>query len=321
MFKNLSLNNSLFRIFIIFLFISISANTSGHQKIAFKEVSQTFQGNLYALQKKETGSFYSKNQVFKSEQTENKKVVSLFIILILMLMVLIYFFYQTSQLKQKIKLKDTKQKIQLDIINAGIGAQELERKRIASFLHDNINSLLASAGLHLNVFTTQNNIESEEITKAKSILEDAHDQLRDMSHELIPTLLVRFGLVYALEDLCEKNSNSSIHFEFLSTISTDKRYNEKFEMKLYFIVSELFSNIIKHSEAKSAQISLREKQNQFEIIILDKGKGFNIGKAKDIEGFGINRIRARIKKMKGSLAIESKMNEGTKIKIKIPLHL
>jgi two-component system NarL family sensor kinase len=108
--------------------------------------------------------------------------------------------------------------------------------------------------LHLNVFTTQNQYKSEEIQKTKAILAEAHDLLRDMSHDLVPTLLVRFGLIYALEDLCERNSNSSITFEFSSTIATEKRYVEKFEMKLYFIVSELFNNIIKHSEAQKAEI-------------------------------------------------------------------
>lgn len=258
-------------------------------------------------------------ELHKYEQLRNKKVVSLLIILIVILFFLFYFFYENNRLKQKIKRKDIKQKILLNVINAGIDSQEIERKKIAAFLHDNINSLLSSAGLHLNVFTTQNNINSEEIQKTKAILAEAHDLLRDMSHDLVPALLVRFGLIYALEDLCERNSNSDITFEFSSTISTDKRYVEKFEMKIYFIVSELFNNVIKHSEAKKTTISLVEKNNQFIILIQDNGKGFLTKRTKDAEGFGLNRIRARIKKFKGSFSIDSKRNEGTTIKIKIPL--
>lgn len=102
----------------------------------------------------------------------------------------------------------------------------MERKKNASFLHDNVNSLLSSAVLHLNVFTTQNNINSEEIQKTKAIVAEVHDLLRALSHELVPALLVRFGLIYALEDLCERNSNSNIFFDFSSTIPTEKRYVE-----------------------------------------------------------------------------------------------
>jgi len=259
------------------------------------------------------------NQLKMSEQLRNKKIVSLSIVIIVIIFFLFYFLYQNNKLKQKIKRKDTKQKILLDIINSGIDTQEIERKKIASFLHDNINSLLSSAGLHLNTFTAQNDIKSDEIQKAKAILSEAHELLRDMSHDLVPSLLVRFGLIYALEDLCEKNSNSAIEFEFSSSIPTSRRYLEKFEMKIYFIVSELFNNIIKHSDAKKARLSLTEKNNQLILSIHDDGIGFRTQKLKDVEGFGLNRIRARIKKYKGSLSITSKENEGTKIKIQIPL--
>lgn len=259
------------------------------------------------------------NQSIKPEQLRNKKIVSLSIILTLIIFLLLYFLYQNNKLKQKIKRKDTKQKILLNIINSGIDSQEAERKKIASFLHDNINSLLSSAGLHLNTFTAQHNIESNEIKKSKAILSEAHELLRDMSHDLVPSLLVRFGLIYALEDLCEKNSNSAIEFEFSSSIPTSKRYAEKFEMKIYFIVSELCSNITKHSNAEKAILSLAEKENQLILRIHDDGIGFKTQKLKDAEGFGLNRIRARIKKYKGSLSIVSKENKGTKIKIEIPL--
>ncbi|KAF2340902.1 sensor histidine kinase [Flavobacterium tistrianum] len=257
--------------------------------------------------------------ISKSEQLRNKKIVSLSIILTIIIFLLFYFLYQNNKLKQKIKRKDTKHKILLDIINSGIDSQEAEHKKIASFLHDNINSLLSSAGLHLNTFTAQNNVESNEIQKAKTILSEAHELLRDMSHDLVPSLLVRFGLIYSLEDLCEKNSNSAIEFEFSSSIPTSRRYAEKFEMKIYFIVSELFSNIMKHSNAQKAKLTLNEKENQLILRIHDDGIGFKTQKLKEAEGFGLNRIRARIKKYKGSLSIVSKENQGTKIKIGIPL--
>ncbi|WP_235832333.1 sensor histidine kinase [Flavobacterium zhairuonense] len=253
------------------------------------------------------------------EQLKNKKVVSLTIVLIIILFFLFYFFYQNNKLKQKIRRKDIKQKILLNVINSGIDSQEIERKKIASFLHDNVNSLLSSAGLHLNTFTAQNKIESEEIKKTKAILTEAHDLLRDISHDLVPSLLVRFGLLYALEDLCERNSNTTIDFVFSSKISTSKRYTEKFEMKIYFIVSELFSNIIKHSNATKAEIFLNENQNNFTIKIKDDGIGFNTKKTNGTEGFGLNRIRARVKKFKGNFEVISKANQGTTIKIKIPL--
>lgn len=301
---------SVFRFFIsLLLFFAVKATSLAQPKDTV---------NTKALQTQVDNKTTIK-PISKSEQLRNKKIVSLSIILTVIIFLLLYFLYQNNKLKQKIKRKDTKQKILLDIINSGIDSQEAEHKKIASFLHDNINSLLSSAGLHLNTFTAQNNIKSDEIQKAKAILSEAHELLRDMSHDLVPSLLVRFGLIYSLEDLCEKNSNSAIEFEFSSFIPTSRRYAEKFEMKIYFIVSELFSNITKHSNAKKAKLSLTEKDNQLVLRIYDDGIGFKTQKLKDVEGFGLNRIRARIKKYKGSLSIVSKENQGTKIKIQIPL--
>lgn len=242
-------------------------------------------------------------------------MISLFVISI----ILFYFFYQNTKLKQKNRLKDIQGKIQQNIINASIDGQESERKKIALFLHDNISALLSSAGMHLNVFSTQNEPVSEEILKTKFILEEAHDKVRDLSHELLPTLLVRFGLFYALEDLCEKNSNSTMLFEYYCTIPSKTRYHEKFEMRIYFIISELLNNIIKHSEASIANISLTEDNSNLIINVSDNGKGYKTNKFHIIEGFGLNQIRARIKNLKGEITVKSKIDMGTSIRIEVPI--
>jgi two-component system NarL family sensor kinase len=232
---------------------------------------------------------------------------------------LFYFLFQNSKLKQKNKLKDIKSKIQENIINASISGQELERKKIASFLHDNISALLSTAGLHLSVFSSKNQLQSEEILKTKLILREAHDKVRDLSHELLPSLLTRFGLFYALNDLCEKNSNSSISFEYSSTIEKTIRYDEDFEMKIYFIIMELSNNIIKHSNATNAFISVEEKTKSLFIHVRDNGKGFESDEYNIIEGFGLNQIKARINNIGGEITIISKIKAGTSIQIKAPI--
>lgn len=302
---------SFFRFYIFFaLLTSLNGSFAANQQKSISEKK-----NITVVENSK------KNNPSQPKNIRDKQIISLSIVLVILLFFLFYFFYENNKLRRKIKRKDIKQKILLNVINAGIDSQEVERKKIASFLHDNINSLLSSVGLHIKTFTTQNEVKSDEIQKAKDILQEAHDLLRDMSHDLVPTLLVRFGLIYALEDLCERNSNSHINFEFSSAILTEKRYIEKFEMKVYFIVTELFNNIVKHSDAQKAKISLSEKNNQFVIIIHDNGRGFETEKLNNVEGFGLNRIRARIKKYKGNISITSKTNEGTSVKIQVPLPL
>jgi two-component system NarL family sensor kinase len=263
--------------------------------------------------------YKSKQCKLIEEQSKNKKIVLIILFLALCATIFVYFFIQNIRLKQKNRLKDIQSKVQENIINASIDGQELERKKIAAFLHDNISSLLSSAGMHLRVFSSLTNSQTEEIIKTKRILDEAHKQIRNLSHELMPSLLVRFGLLFALEDLCEKTSNSRLKIDFNSAISIKKRYNEDFEMKLYFIITELINNIIKHSNANNAIITMNEVEAQLIIDVTDNGSGFKNNQFETLEGFGINQIRARINNMKGEFNINSILNKGTTISLKIPI--
>jgi signal transduction histidine kinase len=263
--------------------------------------------------------YKTKQHLLLEKQSKNKKISIIVISSLLLIIILFYFLFQNTRLKQNNKLKDLQSKIQENIINASINGQELERKKIASFLHDNISALLSSAGLHLSVFTSQNQSPPQEILKTKAILEEAHDKVRDLSHELMPTLLARFGLFYALEDLCEKNSNSVIQFKYSSVVPTKTRYNEEFEMKIYFIISELLNNITKHSQASIAKVTIQENDKVLQIHVYDNGKGFDPAHFHILEGFGLNQIQARINNLKGVISIDSNQNSGTSIYIIVPI--
>ena len=263
--------------------------------------------------------YKTKESLLLHEQSRNKKIVIVIIAILLLLLFTFYFYAQNAQLKQKNKLKDLKSKVQENTINATINGQELERKKIAAFLHDNISALLSSAGMHLHAHILQNQPPSQEILKTKTILEQAHDQVRDLSHELMPSILAQFRLFHGLNDLCEKNSNSIIDFKYTCSIDPYKRYNEDFEMKIYFIIMELLNNIIKHSDAHEAKLSLKEINDSLLIQIIDNGKGFDSKKFHVLEGFGINQIKSRLNNLNGTMEIDSKINLGTAIKISVPI--
>lgn len=263
--------------------------------------------------------YKTQQQVLAQEKTMARRKFIAVISIFLISMVLFYFYVQNSRLIQKNRLNGLRNKIQQNIINASLSGQEMERKKIASFLHDNISALLSSAGLHLSVFKAKSENSSNEIEKTLVLLGEAHDKVRDLSHELIPALLVRFGLLYALADLCEKNSNSIITFEYESDIDNQKRFSEDFEIKIYFIISELLNNVIKHSYATIGRVSIKENGTILKIQVFDNGKGFDTNQFQILEGFGINQIRARINAMKGNLIIDSKIDMGTIITIDVPI--
>ena len=269
--------------------------------------------------KRVENSYKQKQQLLKENAAKNKRLFLIIIELLTIFGILLYFFFQNAKLKQKNKLNKIRSKLQLNIINATFDGKEIERKKIAGFLHDNISSKLSSAGLQLFAFSAITKIESEEITKTKEILKEVHDEIRNLSHELLPILLAKFGLLYAIQDLCEKNSNTIIQFEYASIVFLKKRYREDFETKLYNIISELFNNILKHSKASKAVITIEEKNNELIITIEDNGKGFKTTKSISNEGFGLTQIRARVYSMNGEISINSIVDTGTLVIINVPI--
>lgn len=237
----------------------------------------------------------------------------------LIFVIFAFVFYKNYKLKEQNKLEQIHSNLQTRIINATIDAKEKERKSIAEILHDSVSALLSSANLHLQASKAQlNSHVPVEISKAQEIVKEASVKIRDLSHDLISSVLLKFGLAFAVHDLCEKYSNSEI--QFISDDNGIKRYNQQFEIKIYSIIEELINNILKHSSAKNASINLMERNGDKLLIqIIDDGKGFDLNKARKKDGLGLSHIEARIKIMEGVFNINSKKGEGTSIFISVPV--
>lgn len=272
----------------------------------------------YELDKAES-KYEEEKLLLKQKQLKSEKMLYLLLTVLMLLAILFYFFYQNLKLKQKNKFKDLNHSIQQNLVNATIDGQEEERKRLSGVLHDNISALLSSASLHLTAFEANHPEIDDQLKKTKAIIKEAHDKVRDLSHALVPPVLEKLGLIPALEDLCEKNSNSLIDFQFNNLIEKEIRFQNDFEMKMYFIVAELFNNIMKHSNASAAFLTIKKENNQLSINIEDNGKGFNTKEGKSTEGYGLSQIKTRIKSLKGMITIDSKEKSGVVILIKIPV--
>jgi len=233
--------------------------------------------------------------------------------------ILSYIFYRNYRLKQRNKIEQIENETQTRIINATIDAKEKERKSIAEILHDSVSALLSSANLHLQATKSQlKEGAPKEISKAQVIVNEASVKIRDLSHELISSVLLKFGLAFAVHDICQKYSNSEITLR-----SDDKgilRYDQDFEIKIYNIIEELINNILKHSKASNATIMLVHRENDMlSVRLSDDGIGFDLKKAKTKDGLGLSHINARVKVMKGVFNIVSSKGNGTSIFILVPI--
>ena len=223
-----------------------------------------------------------------------------------------------QELAQQQKIEKVRTESQIRILNATLDGKETERKQIAETLHDSVSALLSSANLHLQackkLFKGPIPVEVE---KSQNIINEASHKIRNLSHTLVSSVLLKFGLAFAIKDMAEKYSNSQLEIVFQT--KNIQRYDQDFEIKLHNIIQELVNNAIKHSEATIAEINLVEKDKKLLFSINDNGKGFDTLKMSHKDGLGINQIDARIHMMSGKFIIDSQKGKGTKISIVLPV--
>ena len=224
-----------------------------------------------------------------------------------------------NNLIQQQSIEKIKSEAQTKIINATIDGKESERKQIAEILHDNVSALLSSANMHLSATKKQfNDNTPQEIEKTQAIILEASQKVRDLSHNLISSILLKFGLEYALKDIVKKYSNSQLKFNI--SANNINRYHQDFEIKIFNIIQELTNNILKHSKASVAQIIITQKEQQLSVIVNDNGIGFyTLSPNTKNTGIGLNQIEARVQMMNGKFNIVSEKNKGTNVFINVPI--
>jgi len=198
-----------------------------------------------------------------------------------------------------------------------IDSLEAERHRFARELHDGVGQSLIAAKLKLEAMEEKGNVVegSEEI---KQILNNIIDEIRQISYDIMPSVLGEFGIISAITALCNKiNETKRIKINFVyDDIPTLK--DQKVNIYLYRIVQESVNNIIKHSKATTANIKISYFNKMLEVEISDNGKGFDVNNLSNNKGNGINNIKERVLLLNGKIDIFSNDN-GTIIKIKIPI--
>ncbi len=206
--------------------------------------------------------------------------------------------------------------------------REEERKKIARDLHDETSQVIASLNAHLEAAV---GMLPDDKPKVKAILKKAqslstriYDELQKLIYELRPSLLDDLGLIAAIRSLIENNLKAAgikANFNIIGKVST---LPNQTETTLYRLIQEAVSNIIRHSHAGNADISLHFEERIIKIRIWDNGKGFDAEKAissrNGVSGFGLLGLKERVELAKGTIAIESQPDSGTEINIAIPIN-
>jgi two-component system NarL family sensor kinase len=274
---------------------------------------------LFVKQKQE-----NKILILEKEQERRKTQIILSLALILIILVTSTLGFYIYHIGQKSKNARKIAELEKERFKAVIEAQEMERKRIAGDLHDSVGQMLSLSKLQLSEIMDSSNGYSPEheqmLVRSTEIIDEVCQEVRDISHNLMPGPLIRLGLPAAVKDLVRKiNASKKINVSFTNNID-DSRLSEKVEISLYRIIQEIFTNILKHAKASEIGITLIvQGEKNLELSIMDNGVGFDTREIIKSNGIGWKNIYSRLAIIDGTMNVNSIINKGTGIDIRVLL--
>ncbi len=246
--------------------------------------------------------------------------------LTLFLLVVVFFLWRKrNHQKQLAVLQEQKIRLREAQINAVIESQERERRRFASDLHDGMGQLISALQLNISALRNPTSFERrDELFEASDqLLTDVHDEIRNIAFNLMPPVLVKEGLVPAIQELIRKINKVGRLKAELSAFDVDRRLPQVIEISLYRVVQELLSNLMKYSKATEVTVSLTGHEDEWVLTIDDNGDGFDLNAFKNSkDGNGWRNVNSRINLVKGEIEIDTQLGrKNTTVIITVPTNL
>lgn len=222
------------------------------------------------------------------------------------------------QAEQILALEKEQQVISLQSMITG---QESERNRIAKDLHDGLGGLFSTVKMYFSTLAHEQPVLGTNplFQKSMELTHTASEELRRIAHNLMPEVLLKLGLINAIQDLCNQINIGRLLNINLQAYGMEARLNPHTEIMLYRIVQELLNNIIKHAQATEVIIQFNRHNERLSITIEDNGRGFNA--SEDKIGAGLSTIQSRVNYLNGELNIDSTQGVGTTVMMEFYLSL
>jgi PAS domain S-box-containing protein len=206
-----------------------------------------------------------------------------------------------------------------------IEAQEKERRRLARELHDDICQRLAM--LSLKIEKAMRAASKGDVSTADRLNEvwqqcsNLAGDVQSMSHELHPSILDNLGLVTAVRSFCrEVSEHNGVVVEFESS-NVPGSLPSELSLSLFRVVQEALRNAVKHSGQKHFEVRLQGDSEHLELVVSDRGAGFDAANIKNGGGLGLVSMAERVHQVNGTFDIDSQPNAGTRIRALVPLEI
>lgn len=329
--KSLTINKNVFRLAEQNLALTnASLKIAQDSLVLFSQEQALYKNKIDANEKTEKIDKLTKETLLKELKLQQKQIEvnkkNLTILLIsaisLLAFIVAYALIRRKQLKQEAALAFEKAKQREITTKAIIEAEEAERKRIASDLHDGVGQMFSAVKMNLAGLMDRVEMPRKEdqflAEKTLALVDESCKEVRIISHKMMPNFLLKSGIAADIRSFIEKIDEESLKISFETEgFSNQLEYSE--EVILYRVIQELVNNVIKHADANTLNISLTKNKTSIHLVLSDNGKGFDYSKIDELEGLGVKNIKIRVDYLKGKLSYLANHPKGTTVKIEIPL--
>lgn len=230
--------------------------------------------------------------------------------------------HDRDSLLQQSRIEQLEKEKQLLASEAIIRGQEEERTRMAKDLHDGLGGMLSGVKFSLTNMKVNTMLDADAtlvFERALDMLDHSIQELRRVAHNMMPEVLINFGLSEAVRGYCESIQQTKLLTIDFNSIGMTERVSKEVEIQSFRIIQELLNNVLRHANAQQVVVQLSKHDDQLFITVEDDGVGFDVGSMRDKNSAGLANIRNRLNLLKGTMEIDSTPDKGTSVEINIAL--
>lgn len=271
----------------------------------------------YETRKKEQQLEIQRAQIAEQRTTLQRNFILLISLAVVLGLVLVVWWLVRNQTKKKQQLQ-----LREAQINAALISQEEERKRFARDLHDSLGQLISTCRLQVSQLGNGGPAVQKApviAERSEQVLDEMHQEIRNITFNLMPSTLIQQGLVDAVKELAMRINRMNVLHVAVSDFDISERLPEQHEVAVYRVIQEWINNVMKHADADSMEIQLVGYDDEIVVTLEDDGRGFDPAVLAQSEGNGWKNIQSRLGMLEAEIEVDSTEGvRGTTVILEIP---
>lgn len=268
----------------------------------------------------------SKNELQRQEFLVNKRNSTILLISLIFVSIIVTLVLVISRIRhsQRIRLNEAMFRHAKERSKAALDAEVTERRRLGIELHDGVGPLLSLAKLNVSALIEKPTLKPERkdviLENTMSTLNEILRELKSISHNMAPVVLIEKGLSSAIKGLVNKLNETQHYQVHLDISGLEERLDAYLEHTLYRSILEIINNILMHAKGSEINIQIVQNDEDITVMIEDNGVGFELKSISAASGgLGLKSARSRVVGINGKFYIDSVIGRGTIITIVVPL--